>query len=187
MSDGKARFRPAARGAEFTLGNRIARAVFQLAWLGLARFTPPFLHSWRRLVLRTFGAKIGAGTRVYASVRIWLPGNLAIGSGCIIGPRVRLYNQGRITIGDDCVVSQDASLCASTHSPHDPAFALQLSPITIADQCWIAAEAFVGPGVSMGEGAVLGARGALFEDAEPVTIYRGNPAAPIGPRKLERR
>jgi putative colanic acid biosynthesis acetyltransferase WcaF len=51
--------------------------------------------------------------------------------------------------------------------------------------CWVAAEAFVGPGVTMGDGAVLAARGALFEDAEPMGIYRGNPAALIGQRRFE--
>ena len=97
---------------------------------------------------------------------------------------VELYNQGTITIGPRCVVSQRAHLCASTHDASDPDFALVVRPVVLRQACWIAAEAFVGPGVTMGEGAVLAARGALFEDAEPMTIYRGNPATAVRQRVL---
>ncbi len=57
-------------------------------------------------------------------------------------------------------------------------------PIALASGCWVAAEAFVGPGVSMAEGAVLAARGALFEDARAMGVYRGNPAVWIKQREL---
>ena len=39
-------------GASFSLGNRIVRVIWGIAWLLFARFTPPPLHAWRRLVLR---------------------------------------------------------------------------------------------------------------------------------------
>ena len=182
MSEQDPGIRPQARGAEFPFGNKVARAAWQFAWLLLARWTPPPLHGWRRLVLKAFGAEIGVGARVYASVRIWQPRNLRVGDGAIIGPRVRIYNQGRIAIGAHAVISQEASICASTHDPHDRDFALLLKPVTIGEGCWVAAEAFVGPGVTMQSGAILGARGALFQDAEALTIYRGNPAEPIGRR-----
>ena len=177
-----ARHRPLEGGASFSLGNRLGRVVWGLAWLVLARFTPPPLHAWRRLVLRAFGAQVGRGARVHASVAIWWPANLALGEGVLIGPGARLYNQGRIAIGAWSVVSQRAHLCASTHRVDDPAFQLVLRPVTLGERCWVAAEAFVGPGVTMGDGAVLAARGALFEDAPPDTIWRGNPAAMVKPR-----
>ena len=168
--------------ASFGLGNKLFRVVWGFAWLLLARWTPPPLHGWRRLVLRLFGARIGDGSRIYASVHVWNPRNLAVGHGVVIGPRVRCYNQGRITIGDDVVISQDASLCASTHDVQDPAFPLLLRPITIEWEAWIAAEAFVGPGVSVGEGAVLGARGVAMRALEPWTFHSGNPARALKPR-----
>ncbi len=176
--------RPLQGGPSFTLGNRVLRVVWGLAWLVLCRFTPPPLHGWRRLVLRLFGARVGRSARVHASVAIWLPANLELGEDCLIGPRVRLYNQGRISIGDRTVVSQGAHICASSHDARDPHFQLVLRPVSIGAGCWVAAEAFVGPGVTMGAGSVLAARGALFHDAEPDTIYRGNPAAAIRPRGL---
>ena len=158
--------------------------VWQVAWLALARWTPPPLHAWRAMVLRMFGAKLGGGCRVHASVRIWLPANLELGDNVLIGPGAILYNQGRIAIGSDAVVSQRAHICASTHDVSDSNFQLVLRPISLGPKVWVAAEAFVGPGVTMGEGAVLAARGALFEDAQSWSIYRGNPAAKLKPRVL---
>ena len=178
--------RPLDGGASFSLGNRMMRAVWMLSWLIFARFTPPPLHRWRRLILRAFGAQIGRGVRVHGSVAVWLPANLELGDNVLIGPGVRLYNQGRISIGAKCVISQRAHLCASTHDLRDPLFQLVLRPIVIGRQCWIAAEAFVGPGVTMGDQAVLGARGALFGDAAPDAVYSGNPAVFVKLRQLAR-
>lgn len=176
--------RPLEGGASFPLRNRLFRAVWGVAWLLLARWTPPPLHRWRRSVLRLFGARIGRNARVHASVAIWYPPNLTLGADVLIGPRVRLYNQGVIAVGARTVVSQGAHLCASTHDVADPHFQLLLRPIAIGAGCWIAAEAFVGPGVSVGDDTVLAARAALFEDAAPMSVYRGNPAVRIRERRL---
>ena len=153
-------------------------------WLVLARFTPPPLHGWRRLVLRAFGAQVGRGARVHGSAAVWLPANLTLGDNALIGPGVRLYNQGQISIGARSVISQRAHICASTHDVRDPLFQLVLRPVQIGAQCWVAAEAFVGPGVTMGDRAVLGARAALFGNATADGIYAGNPAVFVKERQL---
>lgn len=176
--------RPLEGGASFSLGNRLFRVVWMASWLVLARFTPPPLHGWRRLVLRLFGAKVARGARVHASVSIWHPGNLELGENALIGPGVRLYNQGHIRIGARTVISQRAHICASTHDVNDPHFQLQLRPIVIGDQCWVAAEAFVGPGVTMEDRSVLAARGVLFGNAAADGIYSGNPAVLLKQRAL---
>jgi putative colanic acid biosynthesis acetyltransferase WcaF len=186
-TDGATVIRPTVRHqASFPLRNKLARVAWGLCWLLLARWTPPPLHRWRCWLLRLWGAEIGTGARIYASVRIWHPANLALGAGSVLGPRVRCYNQGRITIGRAVVVSQDASLCASTHDVLDPLFPLLLRPIRIEDHAWIAAEAFVGPGVRVGTGAVLGARGVAMRDLSPWTFFSGNPAQPLKPRPRHR-
>lgn len=175
---------PLDGGPSFSLGNRLLRVIWMLSWLIFARFTPPPLHRWRRLILRAFGAQIGLGARVHGSASVWLPSNLELGNKVLIGPGVRLYNQGRISIGAKSVISQRAHICASTHDLRDPLFQLVLRPVTIGRQCWVAAEAFVGPGVTMGDQAVLGARGALFSDAVPAGVYSGNPAVFVKQRQL---
>lgn len=180
-----ARSNALAGGASFSLGNRIVRVVWGIAWLVLARFTPPPLHGWRRLVLLAFGARISRGARVHASVTIWLPRNLELGEHVLVGPGARLYNQGAIKIGAWSVISQRAHLCASTHRVDDADFQLECRPIVVGERCWVAAEAFVGPGVTMGDGAVVAARAALFENAVADGIYRGNPAVIV--RQRERR
>jgi putative colanic acid biosynthesis acetyltransferase WcaF len=176
--------RPLEGGASFSLGNRLARVGWGLAWLVLCRFTPPPLHAWRALVLRAFGARLGRGVRVHASVLIWLPANLDLGEQVLVGPGAILYNQGRISIGAGTVISQRAHLCASSHDIHDPHFQLVLRPVRIGAGCWVAAEAFVGPGATMEDGAVLAARGVLFGTAKADGVYSGNPAILLKSRDL---
>lgn len=177
------RSRPLDGGPSFSLGNRLLRAIWMLTWLILARFTPPPFHTWRRFILHAFGAKIGPGVRIHGSAQIWLPANLDLDENVLIGPGVRIYNQGYVRIGARTVISQGAHLCASSHDLSDDHFQLVLRPITIGAHCWVAAEAFVGPGVIMGDGAVLGARAALFEAAEAGGVYSGNPAVLIRHRR----
>ena len=123
------------------------------------------------------------GAAVAASTRVWLPRNLALGRNTTLGPDVDCYNMAPITIGDRTVISQRAVLCGGTHDIGDPTFQLIARPIVIGRDVWIAAEAFVGPGVTVGDGCVLGARGCAFSDLSPWTVYRGNPANPVKPRK----
>ena len=89
-------------------------------------------------------------------------------------------------MGARTVISQRAHLCASSHDIHDPDFQLVLRPVRIGAGCWVAAEAFVGPGVTMGDGAVLAARGVLFGDAKPDGVYSGNPAIYLKSRNLRK-
>ncbi len=168
--------------ASFSLANKATRVVWGIAWLLLARWTPPPLHAWRRLVLRAFGARVGPEARVYGNCRIWMPANLTMERGAVMGRDVLCYNQGHITIGENAVVSQNVTLCASTHDVNDPLFPLLLRPIRIGRDAWIAAEAFVGPGVTVGDGAVLGARGVAMRDLAGWTFFTGNPAQPLKPR-----
>ncbi len=176
--------KPLEGGATFSLGNRITRAAWAIVWLLLARWTPPQLHFWRRYVLRAFGARIAPGARVHASVKVWLPSNLELGPHVLLGPGVWIYNPGAMKIGAKTVISYRAHICSASHDVNDPDFQAIMRPVTIGENCWIASEAFVGPGVTMGNRAVLSARGVLFRDAEPDGIYQGNPAELIKRRAL---
>jgi len=135
--------------------------------------------SWRSLVLRSFGAKIGSNSSFQASVKICDPWNLEVGSFSSVGPKVDCYNQGKIKIGDHTVISQKIYLCASTHDYTLPDFPLVCQHIKIGSKVWIAADAFVGPNVNIGDGAVVVARSAVFKDVEPWTVVGGNPSKMI--------
>lgn len=185
MSDdeqGTGKFDPMGAGEAYPLSNKLERIVWRVVWFILARYSPPAMFGWRRFVLRVFGATIGNAARIYPSVKVWLPRHLTVGERALIGPGVRLYNQGQITIGARSVVSQHAHICASSHDVRDTNFMLVERPVHIGSACWIAAEAFVGPGVKIEDGAVLSARSVLFENAEGMGLYRGNPAVRIGTR-----
>lgn len=87
-----------------------------------------------------------------------------------------------IRVGCRALVSQGAHLCTGNHCIDDAHFQLFARPITLGAYSWVAADAFVAPGVSLGEGAVLGARAVALKDLQPWTLYVGNPAVPRRPR-----
>jgi len=175
--------RPSDGGPSFRLGHRAYRAAWAVVWTLLAAWTPPFLNPWRRALLRMFGARIARTARIAASARIWYPGNLEMGDQACLGPRVDCYAMARITLGPYALASQGAHLCAGTHDIDDPHFQLKAAPIVLGARSWVAAEAFVGPGVTLGEGAVLGARGVAFADLDPWTVYIGNPMREVRKRQ----
>ena len=169
-------------GAYFSLQHRLFRAVWNVTWLVLAAWTPPPLHAWRRFLLRLFGAKIGRHTRIYGSARIWYPPNLEMGDYSVLGWRVNCYSQGRVVLEEYANVAQYVHLVTGSHDIDSPTFQLYTRPIRICRHAWIASNAFVGPGVTVGEGAVLGGCGVAFKDLEPWTVYAGNPAQPLRKR-----
>lgn len=170
----------------FSLKNKIGRLIWNICYWFLFRpFGLQVFKVWRNLVLRVFGAKISLKANVYSTVKIWAPWNLKMGAYATLGPKVDCYNQGYITIGANTTISQKVYLCASTHDISDAKNNLILKPITIEDQSWIAAEAFVGPGVTIGEGVVVGARAAVFKEVAPWTVVGGNPAKFIKKRELK--
>lgn len=176
---------PLEGGATFPFRHRLFRAIWNIVWLVLASWTPPPMHGWRRFLLRSFGADIHQTAGVYGSAVIWYPPNLGVGAHAYIGPGAQIYCMAPIRLDAYALVSQGAHLCAGTHDVDDPDFPLQVRPIQIGRQAWIAAEAFVGPGVTVGDGAVLGARSVAMKNLDPWTIYSGNPAQLLRRRNRE--
>lgn len=169
----------------FSKKNKFIRIVWVICSFLLIRpFAAPFFRRWRITVFVCFGAKIDWSCNIYSTVRVWAPWNLEMGKNACLGPRVNCYNQGKISIGANSVISQDSYLCASSHDITDSKHPLILKPIVIEDQVWVAADAFVGPGVSIGQGAVVGARAAVFRNVEAWTVVGGNPAGFIKKREL---
>lgn len=148
----------------------------------LFRFSPKPFHSWRAFLLRCFGAKVARGVHVYPDVKVWAPWNLILEEECGIGNGVILYSQGIITIGKRTVISQGAHLCAGTHDYTKPGFPLITMPITIGDHAWVAAEAFVHPGVTIGDGCVVGARSVVTKDMPAWMVCGGHPCKPLKER-----
>lgn len=160
----------------FSLRNRLARYAWGFVQVTLFRLSPRPLHFWRAMLLRMFGARLGANVHVYPGARIWAPWNLHVGDYVGVADGVTIYNIAPVEIGSRCVVSQGAYLCTGSHDIDSPNFQLIASPIRLGDYAWICAEAFVGPGVSVAEGCVLAARGVAVKSIkEPWTVWAGNP------------
>ncbi len=152
----------------------------------------PFFHcsprpffGWRRFLLRLFGARIGRDVHVYNSATIYMPWNLEVGDWSSIGEHAFIYNLGKITIGCKTTISHRAHLCAGTHDHTDRALPLLKLPIRIQDSVWVCADAFVSSGVTIGEGAVVGARSVVVKDVEPWMVVAGNPAKNLKTRTLK--
>lgn len=175
----------ALRVHRLSLGNKMARALWQLVWLFLYRPTPRFLHPWRCLLLRLFGARLGRGVHPYPSARIWAPWNLEMGDHACLSEGVDCYCVDKIRIGAHSTVSQYSFLCTASHDYTQLAMPLVAAPITLGERVWITADVFVGPGVTIGDGAVVTARSTVLGDVPPWTVAQGNPAVPVKRRTFE--
>lgn len=164
-------------------GNRLGRLLWGLVYWFLFRPSPRLLYGWRRFLLRCFGAKMGRGTVVHPSVRIWAPWNLEMDEYACLAFDVDCYCVDKIHLGARAVVSQYAYLCTASHDLNDPQTPLTTKPISIARNAWVFADAFIGPGVTMGEGAVAAACAVVVKDVPPWTVVGGNPAKVIKMRQ----
>jgi putative colanic acid biosynthesis acetyltransferase WcaF len=164
--------------------NRALRVLWSLAYALLFRPTPRIAHSWRRALLRMFGARLETGAIIYASVKIWAPWNLTMGRHACLGPAVDCYNVAPIEIGAHATVSQYSFLCTASHDITSLRMPIITSPLRIADFAWVCSGAFIGRGVTVGEGAVVGARSSVFRDVGPWTVVAGNPARFLKKRVL---
>jgi putative colanic acid biosynthesis acetyltransferase WcaF len=158
------------------------RRVFWAFGRLLFQWSPRPFFGFRRWLLRLFGAKVGKEVHVYPSAHIYFPWNLEIGEWSSIGEWALIYNLGKVTIGSRATLSQRIHICAGTHDYRDPAMPLLKPPVQIGDSVWVCADAFVGPGVMVGDGAVVGARSVVVRNVEPWTVVAGNPARMIRKR-----
>jgi putative colanic acid biosynthesis acetyltransferase WcaF len=161
----------------------------QLAWyfLGspLVSSYTIFSSGFKCWVLRCFGAKIGAGVTIKQGVKIKFPWRLVVGDFVWLGENCWIDNVALVTIESHSCISQAVYLCTGNHDWSSPSFHLKDTPIHVGESCWIAARATVGPGVTLGRGAVLCLGSVAGKSLAPMTIYAGNPAQPIKERQMK--
>lgn len=151
----------------------------QLWWMiqsSLFAWSPQFLYGWRRFLLRMFGAEIGEKVIIRPNVKLTYPWKVKIGRYSWIGDNVELYSLGEIEIGENVVISQKCYLCTGSHDYQATDFPIYAKKITINDQCWLATDVYVAPGVRINKGTVVGARSSVFGDLEGEGVYVGSPA-----------
>ncbi len=169
----------------FSLKIKLLRGVWTYLVWPLFRYLPRGGSPLRVAMLRLFGASIGPRCLIEPGVQVWLPWNLHLEGFVAIGRDVEIYNYGLVSIRRMSVVSQYTYLCTGTHDHTHPHMPLTWAPITIGSECWIAAQSFVGPGVSIGDRSLVGACSVVTKSLPEGGIYGGNPARYIKPRVIK--
>lgn len=146
------------------------------------------MHQWRVWLLRRFGAKIGSNVRIEPSAIVEFPWRLSLGTDVAIAHRAILNCMGEVEIGPRTRISQYVHVVAGTHDYTRPDMLIVRRPVTIGAGCWLAADAFIGPGVTVGDRVVVAARSSVFHDlpagmicaGEPATVRKARPANRAG-------
>lgn len=166
----------------YTFREYVGRFTWLFVQSTIMRFSPPRAFGWRRFWLRLFGAAVHPTSCLGRTVHVFHPWLLTTGEHCRIGNGAQIYNLARVTIGRHSVVSQHAVLCAGTHDYSRPDMPLVRKPVMIGSGVWVCAYAFIGPGVTVGNNAVVGARAVAMRDVPAGMVVAGNPAVIVKPR-----
>ena len=140
----------------------------------------------RRIYLRGWLGRMGAGVGVQMGCRflngrkVHLGDRTVINFGCLLDGR-----KYHIRTGNDVSIGPEASILTLGHDPQSPEFADRGGDVVIGNRVWIGYRAIVLPGITIGEGAVVGAGAVVTKDVEPFSIMAGNPARKIGERSKE--
>jgi putative colanic acid biosynthesis acetyltransferase WcaF len=164
---------------------KLKRLLWNFVWYALAYWGPRKLSWLRVILLRLFGASIGQRVLICSRVKVLMPWNLVIGNATAIAERVDIYNFDLVEIGSHVVVSQDTLLCTGTHDYRDPVFPLIWKPIKICDKSWVAARSIILPGVTLGEGTVIGAGSVVSKNIPDWSVGAGNPCVVVKQRVLK--
>ena len=135
------------------------------------------------MLLRLFGAKMGPNCHFYPGSIVHSPWNLICEDLVAVADGTEIYNPSPMKFGSHAILSQGCYVCGATHDFDDPGFPLLSYAMEIGAYSWICARASVGPGVNVGEGAVLGLGSVATRSLEPWTVYGGSPAVKIRERK----
>ena len=168
--------------------NKLKRLIWVICWALLANpFPRRTARKWKIFLLRVFGAKIHPTCTVYSHSKIYMPWNLVMEEYSCIASHVLIENAAMVTLGAYSIVSQYSYLCTATHDIRDNDFSQYSKPIVLGRRSWVTARCSIGPGVTIGEGAVVGATSSVFKNVEPWEVVGGNPAKLISKRKISKK
>lgn len=169
--------------------NRVKHPILSYMWFKvwgkrLARFGDLLNIIYYQHKLCKKGASIG-----YLSIatKVELNGkaiNLSIGEFTYIG-KVHIALHDRCQVGNYVVINDGVQILTASHDVHNPMWSTIKSPIIIDDYAWIATNAMILPGITIGKGAVVGAGAVVSKDVPPYTIVAGNPAKIVSERVKE--
>jgi putative colanic acid biosynthesis acetyltransferase WcaF len=166
----------------WTASERLLRVLWEFCWVLFCVWTPKPLNPWRLFWLRVFDAKIEGTPFVHQRARIAVPWNLTLHERACLGDRANIYNLAEIEIGARATVAQEAYLDTASHDFSRRDMPLTAAKITIGEDAFVGARAFVLPGVTIGARSVIGACSVVTKDVPADVIAAGNPCQAIKPR-----
>lgn len=161
---------------------RALRLLWEFCWWLFCSWTPKPANAWRLFWLGVFEAKIDGTPFVHQRARIAIPWKLTLHDRACLGDRANAYSLGEIEIGPRATVAQEAYLCTGSHDFTDPAMPLVVAKITIEEDAFVGARAFIMPGVTIGARTLVGACSVVTHDLPADVIAAGNPCRVIRPR-----
>ncbi|MEJ7560457.1 MAG: WcaF family extracellular polysaccharide biosynthesis acetyltransferase [Pedobacter sp.] len=144
----------------------------------------PFPNAMKMFLLKRFGAKVGVGVVIKPRVNIHMPWKISIGDHVWIGEEVFILNFEPVAIGNNVCISQRAFLCGGNHNYLDPTMPYRNGPIILEDGCWVGANSFIAPNVTIGVDTIVSAGSIVTKSLAENGIYSGNPLAYIKARWL---
>jgi putative colanic acid biosynthesis acetyltransferase WcaF len=168
----------------YSLGDIIGRTCWAIVQATLFRWSPRPWHGFRARLLRLFGSNISepGNVVIFPTVSVVFPSKLTLAPRSMIGPKVNVYNLATISLKRGANVSQNCHLCSGTHDYTKWSMPLVARPIEIGENAWLGADVFVGPGISIGDLCVVGARSVVVKDLPARTVCAGNPCKEIKDR-----
>ena len=134
---------------------------------------------------RRAGIKVDATSNIMMHTWVLQACDITIGPNCIIGPFTTLDGRGGLTIGRNVNVAGQVLTIGGYHLVDSVTAEGITGKIVIEDNAWVAMRATILPGVTIGEGAYVGAAALVNRDVEPYTLVGGVPARKIRDRSRD--
>lgn len=141
-----------------------------------------------RITAKSGRVEIGENAQLSSNVRLdAMGGNICIGSNVLINTSSIITAWSGVTIGDDALITpfchitdRNHGVCKSTLIKNQAGSSI---PIDISRDVWIGSSSIILQGVTIGEGAVVGANSMVNKSIDDYTIVAGSPAHIIGKRE----
>jgi putative colanic acid biosynthesis acetyltransferase WcaF len=161
------------------------KALWSICWILLYRPSPRRMRGFRNWLVNAFGGRVDPTANLYPTSKIRHPWIFSCGRHSCVGDQAEIYNLGPVHIGDHSVISQHAYVCAGSHDYQQPNLPLTRPEVRIGSGVWVCAKAFVGPGVTIGDNALVAAASVVTKDVPAGMIVGGNPAKVLKPRAMD--
>ncbi|MBE6500253.1 MAG: sugar O-acetyltransferase [Methanobrevibacter thaueri] len=144
------------------------------------------LEEIRLLFSNLIGCEVSDDFRVFPPFTTDFGKNIHLGKNVFINSGCRFQDQGGIYIGDNVLIGHNVVLATLNHDENPSRRAnLIAKPIKIGDNVWIGSNATILPGVTIEDGAIIGAGAVVTRDVLKNTIVGGVPAKYIRDVKLD--